>query len=219
MLVDRNFYSYVDDRNERINKKIREAQIAKAKIQIVIGDEEIETQQLSLRFYGSEQIIKIHYNELLSYLHNLTQESQGNKLHLHEDDDEAKMHLVLNQPAMIEKPAEVKIPTQTKADAEDLRIKIDDSLSTNFDLNSELDHLDQKVVDNLEPTVQAENETKKPEAKTEDLTKPKGAKKAKTKVDQQQIIVDLNARKHKRFSNFDHPSKMFSFFKQETNSQ
>ena len=227
MLVDRNFYSYVDDRNERINKKIREAQIAKAKIQIVIGDEEIETQQLSLRFYGSEQIIKIHYNELLSYLHNLTQESQGNKAHHHEDDEEAKMHLVFDQPILVAKPTEVKTPVQTKVDVEDLRIKIDDSLTSNFDPVSELEHLDQSVVDDL--TLTTPNETKedlktetkveKPEVKEAKSTKDKVTKKAKTKIDQQQIIVDLNARKHKRFSNFDHPSKMFSFFRQETNSQ
>ena len=52
-LVEANFYVTIDDRNERINKKIREAQIAKTKIQIVIGDEEVQTQMLALRFYGS----------------------------------------------------------------------------------------------------------------------------------------------------------------------
>ena len=75
-LVEANFYVTIDDRNERINKKIREAQIAKTKIQIVIGDEEVQTQMLALRFYGSEAITKIHQDQLIAYLEKLTYESK-----------------------------------------------------------------------------------------------------------------------------------------------
>ena len=75
-LVEANFYVTVDDRNERINKKIREAQIAKTKIQIVIGDEEVQTQMLALRFYGSEAITKVHQDQLIAYLEKLTYESK-----------------------------------------------------------------------------------------------------------------------------------------------
>ena len=75
-LVEANFYVTVDDRNERINKKIREAQIAKTKIQIVIGDEEVQTQMLALRFYGSEAITKVHQDQLIAYLAKLTYESK-----------------------------------------------------------------------------------------------------------------------------------------------
>ena len=75
-LIEANFYVTIDDRNERINKKIREAQIAKTKIQIVIGDEEVQTQMLALRFYGSEAITKIHQDQLIAYLEKLTYESK-----------------------------------------------------------------------------------------------------------------------------------------------
>ena len=75
-LVEANFYVTIDDRNERINKKIREAQIAKTKIQIVIGDEEVQSQMLALRFYGSEAITKIHQDQLIAYLEKLTYESK-----------------------------------------------------------------------------------------------------------------------------------------------
>lgn len=75
-LVEANFYVTIDDRNERINKKIREAQIAKTKIQIVIGDEEVQTQMLALRFYGSEAITKVHQDQLIAYLEKLTYESK-----------------------------------------------------------------------------------------------------------------------------------------------
>ena len=75
-LIEANFYVTIDDRNERINKKIREAQIAKTKIQIVIGDEEVQTQMLALRFYGSEAITKVHQDQLIAYLEKLTYESK-----------------------------------------------------------------------------------------------------------------------------------------------
>lgn len=66
----------IDDRNERVSKKIREAQIAKTKIQIVIGDKEIEDNKLSLRFYGSEKIKIIHKDKVINYLRKLTIEKK-----------------------------------------------------------------------------------------------------------------------------------------------
>lgn len=75
-LKDNHFYVEVDDRNERISKKIREAQIKKTKIQIVIGDDEIATNELSLRFYGQKDIIKIKKIELIDYLIKLRNEKK-----------------------------------------------------------------------------------------------------------------------------------------------
>lgn len=80
-LTQAHFYCYIDDRNERINKKIREAQRAKAKIQIVVGDEEIATRQLALRFYGSSQIIRVSADALVNYLKGLSDESQKPSVH------------------------------------------------------------------------------------------------------------------------------------------
>lgn len=70
-LFTRDYFVELDSRNERINKKIREAQMSKVKIQIVIGDEEVNTKTLSLRFYGKSDIIKIHEDKLLDYLEEL----------------------------------------------------------------------------------------------------------------------------------------------------
>ena len=75
-LKDNHFYVEVDDRNERISKKIRESQINKTKIQIVIGDDEIATNELSLRFYGQKDIIKIKKIELIDYLIKLRNEKK-----------------------------------------------------------------------------------------------------------------------------------------------
>ncbi|MBD5422938.1 MAG: threonine--tRNA ligase [Mycoplasma sp.] len=71
-----NFYVEIDDRNERMSKKIREAQISKTKIQIVIGDEEISTNTLSLRFYGESEVIKVESKNLIDYLLKLTDEKK-----------------------------------------------------------------------------------------------------------------------------------------------
>lgn len=58
----------LDDRDERMSKKIREAQISKILYQVIIGDSELENKELSIRKYGSEEtnIFKIEeFNNLL----------------------------------------------------------------------------------------------------------------------------------------------------------
>ncbi|BAP39666.1 threonine--tRNA ligase [Metamycoplasma canadense] len=45
----------IDLRNERVNKKIRDAQIQKTKFIIIIGKQEIENNKLAVREYGSEK--------------------------------------------------------------------------------------------------------------------------------------------------------------------
>lgn len=73
-LIDENIYAEIDDRDERINKKIRESQMNKTKIQIVIGDDEVKTNELSLRYYGSDKITKIGKENLIPYLKALVNE-------------------------------------------------------------------------------------------------------------------------------------------------
>ncbi len=46
---------YLDNRNERLSKKIRDAQISKTKFQIVLGDEEIKNKTLNVRAYNSKK--------------------------------------------------------------------------------------------------------------------------------------------------------------------
>ena len=54
-LEDKGLRIHLDDRNERLGKKIREAQVSKTKFQIVIGDEEVQNNNLNVRAYGSEK--------------------------------------------------------------------------------------------------------------------------------------------------------------------
>ncbi|QJR44349.1 threonine--tRNA ligase [Mycoplasma miroungirhinis] len=55
-----------DSRNERMNKKIREAQIQKAKYVAIIGDKEVEEKTISLRAYGQENTQVFTQEELLN---------------------------------------------------------------------------------------------------------------------------------------------------------
>lgn len=45
----------IDDRNEKMGYKIREAQMKKIPYQIVVGDQEVENQEVNVRKYGSEK--------------------------------------------------------------------------------------------------------------------------------------------------------------------
>lgn len=49
----------LDNRDERLNKKIREAQVSKIPYQLIIGDNEIKNKTISYRQYGSENTIEI----------------------------------------------------------------------------------------------------------------------------------------------------------------
>jgi threonyl-tRNA synthetase len=46
----------VDDRSERMNLKIREAQLEKVPYMVVVGDKEMEASQLSLRLRSGEDL-------------------------------------------------------------------------------------------------------------------------------------------------------------------
>ena len=55
----------IDDSEERMAKKIREAQISKIPFQIIIGDEEVETQNFSYRKYGEKNTNKIFIKDFI----------------------------------------------------------------------------------------------------------------------------------------------------------
>ncbi|QNM93964.1 threonine--tRNA ligase [Mycoplasma sp. Pen4] len=55
ILFDADFRSKVDLRDERLGKKVREAQMSKSKIQIILGEKERLTETVSYREYGSQE--------------------------------------------------------------------------------------------------------------------------------------------------------------------
>ncbi|WP_203276857.1 threonine--tRNA ligase [Metamycoplasma hominis] len=69
--LDEDFNVNIDIRPERINKKIRDAQILKTKFIVVIGKKEIETNTLSVREYGKDNSKTYSKEEFVNYLKQL----------------------------------------------------------------------------------------------------------------------------------------------------
>lgn len=55
----------IDDRNEKMRYKIREAQMKKIPYQIVVGDQEVEHQEVNVRKYGSEKQESVEKDEFI----------------------------------------------------------------------------------------------------------------------------------------------------------
>lgn len=60
----------IDDREEKLNKKIREAQVAKIPYTLVIGNDEVNNNTVTIRKYGEENTTNMSYNEFKSLLLN-----------------------------------------------------------------------------------------------------------------------------------------------------
>lgn len=58
----------VDDREETLNKKIRDAQTQKVSIQLVIGDREVENNTVSIRRVGEEKQVQMSWAEFKTWI-------------------------------------------------------------------------------------------------------------------------------------------------------
>ncbi len=67
-LKDNNFRVELDDRNEKLSYKMRESQIKKIPITIIIGDKEIENKNISYRRIGSKDTYNVSFEELVELL-------------------------------------------------------------------------------------------------------------------------------------------------------
>lgn len=63
-----NFRAEVDARNEKINKKIRDSQVAKVPYTIVIGDKEVETGILPIRKHGAQDGLSLSVEDFVAYV-------------------------------------------------------------------------------------------------------------------------------------------------------
>ncbi|UUD35685.1 threonine--tRNA ligase [Mycoplasmopsis caviae] len=61
----------IDDRDERLNKKIREAQMSKSKFQLILGANEEKNNTVSYREYGKEETKNVSVDEFISMLSKL----------------------------------------------------------------------------------------------------------------------------------------------------
>nr|WP_263313041.1 threonine--tRNA ligase [Mammaliicoccus sp. Marseille-Q6498] len=56
---------HIDDRNEKMGYKIREAQMQKIPYQLVVGDKEVENQEVNIRKYGSKDSKTVEKDEFI----------------------------------------------------------------------------------------------------------------------------------------------------------
>jgi threonyl-tRNA synthetase len=67
-LRDRGFRAEADIRNEKLGKKIREAQLAKIPYMLVVGDQEVKDKTVSPRTRGGEQFLTTTIENFTGYL-------------------------------------------------------------------------------------------------------------------------------------------------------
>jgi threonyl-tRNA synthetase len=70
----------LDDRSERMNLKIREAQLNKIPYMLVIGDKEIEKGTMSVRSRSGEDLGSLSYTDFMSRMKSLVESRELNKL-------------------------------------------------------------------------------------------------------------------------------------------
>ncbi|MCF0110622.1 MAG: threonine--tRNA ligase [Erysipelotrichaceae bacterium] len=68
LLQEHKITSIVDDRNEKLGYRIREAQIKKIPVEIVIGDEEVNGNTVTVRRHGSKDTVTMSLDEFVTSL-------------------------------------------------------------------------------------------------------------------------------------------------------
>ena len=63
-----NLRAEVDERNEKINKKIRDSQVRKIPYTVVIGDKEVETNTLPIRKYSAKDSLSMNVDDFIAYV-------------------------------------------------------------------------------------------------------------------------------------------------------
>lgn len=59
----------IDDREERLSKRIRDAQVSKIPYQLIIGDDEIKNEDgITYRQYGSEESVSLSFDDFVKHL-------------------------------------------------------------------------------------------------------------------------------------------------------
>ena len=63
-----NIRAEVDDRNEKVGKKIRDSQVKKIPYTVVIGDKEAETGILPIRKYSAKDSVDMNVDDFIAYV-------------------------------------------------------------------------------------------------------------------------------------------------------
>ncbi|MCB9282822.1 MAG: threonine--tRNA ligase [Lewinellaceae bacterium] len=73
-LATHDLRGYVDDRNEKVNRKIRDAEVNKTPFMAIVGEKEAESGTLSIRRHGEGDLGSMPLAEFAAYLHKLEDE-------------------------------------------------------------------------------------------------------------------------------------------------
>ena len=68
LLQDNDYRSSIDSRNEKLGYRMRDAQTKKVPIQLVVGDTEVEKNEVNLRYHGSQDSENLTIDKLLKLL-------------------------------------------------------------------------------------------------------------------------------------------------------
>ena len=67
-LLELGYRVELDDRNEKLSYKMRESQIKKIPLTLILGDREKESKTISYRKYSSQDTTTVSQEEFLEYL-------------------------------------------------------------------------------------------------------------------------------------------------------
>ena len=68
LLMNNNIRVEIDDRDEKLGYKIREAQTKKIPYQLVVGDNEVQNNLLTVRKYGSQETTTLSVDDFVAKL-------------------------------------------------------------------------------------------------------------------------------------------------------
>ena len=71
MLLDRDYRVEIDDRQEKLSYKMRESQIKKIPITLILGQKEVDNKEISFRLFGSSETTTMSQKEFMDYINDL----------------------------------------------------------------------------------------------------------------------------------------------------
>ena len=70
LLKDNDFRVKLDSRDEKLSYKMRESQVSKIPVSLIIGQNEVDNKTISYRLFGSQDTITLSQDEFITYLKN-----------------------------------------------------------------------------------------------------------------------------------------------------
>ena len=71
MLLDRDYRVEIDDRQEKLSYKMRESQIKKIPITLILGQKEVDNKEISFRLFGSSETTTMSQKDFMNYINDL----------------------------------------------------------------------------------------------------------------------------------------------------